>query len=57
MGCGNGTNTKGELLAISGLLWFFNYKGIVYLQVFSDSKVIMEWEARKPRLHAFSLDH
>ena len=57
MGCGNGTNTKGELLAISGLLWFVNYKDIVYLQVVSNSKVIMEWEARKSRLHAFSLDH
>ena len=38
-----GTNTRVELLALWGLLFFARSKGILSLQVVEDSKVIINW--------------
>ena len=56
MGCGSGSNTKVELLALWGLLQFANYKGIGHLQVVGDSKVTVEQAAGNSRLHALRLE-
>ena len=41
-----GTNTRVELLALWGLLFFARSKGILSLQVVEDSKVIINWFLR-----------
>jgi len=43
MGSGTGTNTRAKLLALWGLLRFATNIGIVSIQVFGDSKVIVDW--------------
>ena len=43
MGCGCGTNTRAEILALWGLLYFALQKGIFELHVYGDSKVLNDW--------------
>ena len=56
MGCGQGSNTKSELLALYGLLVFVNHLGISHLQVVGDSKVVIEWDQRKNNLQVLFIE-
>ena len=42
-GCGSGTNTRGELLALWSLLHFSTSKPITTMHIYGDSKVIIDW--------------
>ena len=42
LGCGKGTNTRGELLALWCLFCFAHEKHFTHLQVVGDSKVIID---------------
>ena len=50
LGGGRGTNTKDELLSLWGLLQFSSLIGISYINIFGDSKVIIEWMIDKYNL-------
>lgn len=52
---GSRTNTKAELLALCGLLYFAKIKEIVPDTVFGDSKVIMDWARGSHDLHTIQL--
>lgn len=56
MDAGKGTNTKSELLALWGLLYFASMKKIKDLQVLGDSKVIIDWALDKHNIHILELD-
>ena len=43
MGCGKGTNTRVELMALWGLLLFDLHKNIIDLQVAGDSRIVVDW--------------
>ena len=49
-GCGKGTNTKGELLALWCLLLYAIENNLLFLQIASDSKVIINWLEKRYRL-------
>ena len=53
---GFGTNTKEELVASCGLLWFAKYKQLQLCQVLGNSKVIVEWVNQKHHHHIYSLN-
>ena len=42
LGCVSSTNTKAKLLALWVLLYWENYLGLPYLQIFGDSSVIID---------------
>ena len=42
LGVGDGTNTKAELLDLWCLLWFVDKRGVEFLHVVDDSKVIID---------------
>ena len=44
MGIGKGTNTLFEILSLLGLLWFVKNRGLMFLEVHGDSKVIIDWD-------------
>ena len=54
LGCGIGTNTKVELLPLWGSLNFASKIGIVSIQIFGDSKVIVEWDKGFYGLHVIT---
>ena len=43
MGGGHGNNTKAELLGLWGAMFFANKCGIDSLNIYGDSKIIIEW--------------
>lgn len=43
MGCGKGSNTRGELLTLWSLVHFSYTKQVSNLRVYGDSKVIIDW--------------
>lgn len=43
MAVGLGTNTKTDLVALWGLLWFALQKKLRIYQILGDSKVIIDW--------------
>ena len=50
MGGGGGTNNKGKLLAL-WMLWFeAKSRNIDEMEIFGDSKIIVEWVARRGNL-------
>lgn len=53
--CGQGTNTKGELLTLWCLLFFSLENNLTSLQVVGDSKVIVDWMKKKFRLEVTNL--
>jgi len=55
MNCGNGTNTKGELLALWCILYFACYKKINMIQLVGDSKIIIDWFTNDCNLQVISL--
>jgi ribonuclease HI len=55
MFCGNGTNTKGELLALWCILYFACYKKINRIQLVGDSKIIIDWFTNDNNLQVISL--
>ena len=54
---GPGSNTKAELLALWGLLYFAKIKEILPVTVFGDSEVIMDWARGSHDLHTIQLLH
>ena len=48
--CGTCTNTQPNLLSLWCLLLFASSKGILYLQVYGDSKTIVDWAGGKSTL-------
>lgn len=57
MDVGRGSNTKTELLALWGLLFFANQRMITDLQILGDSKFIIDWALDKHQIHVINLDH
>ena len=55
LNCGKGTNTRGEFLALWGLLFFVCFKHITHLQVVGDYKVDIKWAVKKCQLQVASL--
>ena len=56
MGVGSGNNTFSELLALWGLLWFTIYIYILYLFIFGESNVIIDWAKGLTNLQSLSYD-
>lgn len=54
---GQGTNTREELLALWGILLCANWMGIEDIDIFGDSKVIIDWENKRATLNSFELLH
>jgi ribonuclease HI len=48
--CGEGTNTKEELMGLWATLFIANYLSITKLQILGDSKVIINWINKKGNL-------
>ena len=57
MDFGYGTNTKSELLALWGLLFFAKYKNFMSLQIRVNSKVIIDWAMNKHAIQSVVLKH
>lgn len=54
-GVGLGTNTKAEVMALWGLLWFTHFLDIQTIHVFGDSKVVIDYVGEKATIHKSSL--
>jgi len=50
LGGGCGSNTRAELIALWGLLFFASSKGVFHLMVLGDSKIIIDWIIGRTRL-------
>ena len=57
MDVGYGSNTRSELLALSGLLHFALHKNYQTLDVRGDSKVIIEWVKGIYCIRTVELEH
>jgi len=57
MGLGNGTNNFAELITLRHLLQFSLVKQCRHLQIYGDSKIIINWFNNISIYHAFSLRH
>ena len=57
LGCGKGTNTRGEFLALQCLLYFALKKHLTFLQVVGDSKEITNWLKKRHRIHVSNLEY
>jgi ribonuclease HI len=54
--CGDGTNTKAELLGVWATLTLATHLSLQKLQVLGDSKVIIEWLNNRGRLQASAIE-
>lgn len=54
---GKGSNTRAELLALGGLLFFARHLNLTYLQVFGDSRAVVDWAKGLNALRVASLGH
>lgn len=43
LGCGKGSNTRAELLALWALLFFATLRNVNDLQIMGDSSAILDW--------------
>ena len=57
MDAGRGCNTKAELLALWGLLYFASLRMVPNLKILGDSKFIIDWMLEKHHIHVIELDH
>ena len=57
MDAGYGLNTRSELLALWGLLYFALHKNYQTPHVRGDSKVIIEWAKGIYDIHSMELEH
>ena len=57
VGCGPGTNTRAELLALWSVLKVCNMMGVPLQQIFGDSMVIISWENKHSSLGIPALKH
>ena len=57
MGLGPGTNNHAELITLRHLLYFALYKNCRQIQIFGDSKIVIDWANNKSICHAYSLKH
>jgi ribonuclease HI len=54
--CGEGTNTKAELMGVWATLTLANHWNIQKLQLMGDSKVVIDWLNHKGNLHAIDIE-
>jgi ribonuclease HI len=54
--CGEGTNTKAELMGVWATLFLANHLSIHKLQILGDSKVIIDWLNKKSELRACAIE-
>lgn len=57
LGLGPGTNNHAELITLRHLLYFALSKNCRQLQIFGDSKIVIDWANNKTICHDFSLKH
>lgn len=57
LGCGLSTNTSAELLALWTLLYWAKVLGLLFLHIFGDSSVIINWAIGKAALACLALDN
>ena len=57
MDIGCGTNTRSELLALWGLLYFASKRNIYDMQVMGDSRKIVDWALGIHNIHSMELYH
>lgn len=57
LGLGPGTNNHAELITLRHLLYFALSKNCRQLQIFGDSKIVIDWVNYKSICHAYSLKH
>lgn len=55
LGASSGTNTKVEVMALWGLLWFTNFLDIPNLHVLDDSKIIIDYVCSQAHINKSSL--
>jgi ribonuclease HI len=55
LNCGQGTNTRGELLSLWSLLFFADSRNFHQMQILGDSKVIVDWFNHKAQLQVATL--
>ena len=55
LGYGLNTNTRAELLALWPLLFFADAIGLIFLHIFGDSVVVINWANNKSTLSALNL--
>ena len=51
MGCGQESNTTGELLALLSFLYFSHIHQVSLKKVYGDSKIVIDWVNDIGRLH------
>jgi ribonuclease HI len=56
LNCGEGSNTKAELMGLWATLFIANYLSITKLQTLGDSKVIINWINKKGSLRVSALE-
>jgi ribonuclease HI len=56
LNCGEGTNTKAELMGAWAALFIAKQLDISDIQLFGDSKVIIEWLRKKANLRAINIE-
>jgi hypothetical protein len=56
LNCGNGSNTKADLLDAWATLFLATRNNILDLHVSGDSKIIIDWLNRKGKLQAVTLE-
>ena len=57
MYAGKGSNTRAELLALSGLLFFSSARGIELQKILGDSLVIIDWAMKRHKFQTLALSH
>jgi len=57
MGLGPGTNNHAKLISLQHLLYFSITKNCRNLQIFGDSKTVIDWFNNRTVYHAYSLKH
>jgi ribonuclease HI len=56
LNCGEGSNTKAELLGLWTTLALASLWSLDHLQVFGDSRVIIDWINQKSKLHSIQIE-
>jgi len=57
LGIGTGSNNYAELITLRHLLYFALTKHCRQMQIFGDSKIVIDWANNKTLCHAYSLKH
>lgn len=57
LGLGPGTNNHAELITLRHLIYFAMTKNCQQIQIFGDSRTVVDWFNNKSNCHAYSLKH